>query len=231
MKQFLTSLLITIAVSILISAIAEGKSRHSYTHNVGRDAVKGSAVLVSETRSLPPFERIISSLAVEMTVDVGKEQSVKITFDDNLIQFITTDVAGKSLIIESEESFSSRGAVRIEITVPKLTAIENEGSGSINVNNIAGAKFRAILSGSGTMELNGRVELADLEINGSGDIDSQMLDAVEVAIAINGSGDAKVFATNAIDAEINGSGNIEYSGSPQTVHSSVNGNGRIRKSR
>lgn len=210
------------------SAIASGKKYHQRI-NSQRDMIEGSDVLTTQTRAVDPFVRIESNLGIDLKVEVGKTQSVKITFDDNLIDFIRTESDGKTLVIETEESFSTSQNVQVLISVPQLELINSEGSGTIYIANLDSKRFRAIISGSGELVATGKVDLLEIEINGSGDVRTDEVTAREVTVSINGSGSAEVNAVEVLDAEINGSGDVLYVGKPDNVYSSVNGSGKIRK--
>ncbi len=208
-----------------------GAFAKNWQHSVGKwgSGTKGSGDLVTQERTVEAFSRIETNLSVEMVVEVGKPQAVSLSFDDNLIDFIRTEVDGKTLVIDTEESFSSRNSVQIKVSVPAIDLIMTEGSGVIDVHNLNNKKFRIILSGSGDVHLDGTSEFIDIEINGSGDVDATELAAGDVAVTINGSGAARVAATGSLDAEVNGSGDVLYTGKPEAIYSSVNGSGKIRK--
>ncbi len=208
---------------------ASAKSQHYQRTNNHRSMVKGSGDMVTQSRTTEAFQRIETNLGIDLKVEVGKEQSIAVTFDDNLIDFIRTHVDGKTLVIDSEESFSTRNNVQVVITMPSLELVNSEGSGTIDILNIDSRRFRAIISGSGELSATGKVEQLEIEINGSGDVRTDELEAREVTVVINGSGSAEVNAVESLDGEINGSGDISYIGRPDNIHSSVNGSGTIRK--
>ena len=83
------------------------------------------------------------------------------------------------------------------------------------------------ISGSGDITANGEVQTLIAKISGSGDIISAELISKSATITINGSGDAKIWASDSISAQINGSGDIEYYGNPINVKSKINGSGDI----
>ncbi len=224
------TVLLVILAGLFATAGAFGKN---WNHNTGRhdSGTRGSGKMTTESRTVDAFERVETNLAVAMTIVVGKSQSVELTFDDNLIDFIQTDVDGKTLVIESDESFSSESELVIKITVPSLELIRSQGSGEIDIANVDSKRFRVVLNGSGNIRVDGKSESIDIEINGSGEVNTTELTSGDVTVSINGSGEAMVLANGELDAEINGSGNITYTGKPEAVHTSVNGSGRIKKSR
>ena len=67
-------------------------------HRLFKDrGVRGSGDLITEERDVRAFDEIRTAGSFDIYVEVGPEQSVKITFDDNLIDLIETEVRGKTL--------------------------------------------------------------------------------------------------------------------------------------
>ena len=210
--------------------------------------VKGSGDLVTQERALPPFDRIKSSGACDIEVVIGSPQVVKLTFDDNLIDLIETDVDDGTLEIWSDKPYSSRHNCRVEITVDSLSAVSSSGSGDIHVEGLKAHDFEFHLSGSGDFYFQGKSEeinvdisgsgdgflegetgFLDIHVSGSGDIDARQLVADEAEVSVSGSGDVKVFASGSFDGSVSGSGDIVYYGDPEHVSRHVSGSGDIRK--
>ena len=218
-----TALMLTALVFVLaVSASADGWFSRRFKGE------KGSGDLVTETRDVKPFTRIETRGSADITVIVGEEQTVEITFDDNLIDYIETRVRGKTLKIDHTESYSSQSACEIVITVPSLERISCSGSGDIVVERLNAESFEFKLSGSGHFTAEGKAEELDINLSGSGDIDTRDLVAQEAYVKISGSGDVKVHAVESLEAKVSGSGDISYYGDPEHVSRSVTGSGRIR---
>lgn len=194
-----------------------------------RDAIRGSGHLVTQERKVDDFSRIELAGSFDLVVEVGSEPSVTITFDDNIIDHIETEVHGRTLEIECRESFSSSRGCLIEITVPMLDAIFLSGSGDIIAKNIDSDEFRFEVSGSGDFEARGRVKDLDISVRGSGDVDARDLVAEYAYVVIKGSGDVDVHATEELEAAIYGSGDITYFGDPKHISRRVAGSGDIRR--
>ena len=219
MKQIIFS----IALTIFASSLQAGG--FSLFHK----GIKGSGDLKSETRQVDNFTRIKMVGAFDVFVTVGKEQSITLTFDDNLLDNILTEVQGKTLILESEESYSSRKNCKIEITVPELEYVKLSGSGDIVVSELNSDMFEYELSGSGDLTAEGKVKDLEINLSGSGDIDTHKLIAEDVYAKISGSGDIKVYASNRFDGKVSGSGDIVYYGNPKYTDKKVSGSGSIRE--
>ena len=64
--------------------------------------VVGSGIPASETRELPPFNRVELAGSNQVTIRVGGEQSVVVHADDNILDRVTTRVSGGKLSIGNE---------------------------------------------------------------------------------------------------------------------------------
>lgn len=190
--------------------------------------VKGSGQIVSETRVVESFDRMRSSGSFDVHVTVGSEPSLKIEFDDNLIDLIETDVRGGTLCLESRESFRSRNSCKITVTTPALERITSSGSGDIVVTRLVGKVFECKLAGSGSITADGEVDEFEASISGSGDINARNLKAKAAYARVSGSGEITVHASNDFDGLVSGSGDIFYYGNPAKTNVVVSGSGRIK---
>ena len=156
-------------------------------------------------------------------------ESATISYDDNLIGYVTTKVRGRKLVVESSRSFSSSSDCRIRIVVPQLEEVSVGGSGKIEVVGLDADRFSVQIDGSADVVASGEVGELAIEVNGSGNVDTRDLVAGEATVEINGSGDVNVMARDYLTATVNGSGDIVYTGNPGQVVKNVEGSGRIRR--
>ncbi len=191
--------------------------------------IKGSGDRISENREVKSFNKIRSSGSADIYITVGEKQSIKVTIDDNIIEYIQTEVKGKTLRVYCEESYRSRKGCRIDITLPEIKGITLKGSGDIYIDNLEGEFFEYVLKGSGDMYAKGEIEELELSLYGSGDIDTRELIAQNAEVVIKGSGNIDVYADRIMDCSIYGSGDIKYYGNPKDITKHVAGSGSIKK--
>ena len=206
---------------------------------------KGSGIETSSKREVAAFSRVDLRGAADVSIVAGRARSVTVRGDDNLIGRVKTKVEGDTLVISSRPYRSEIG-ISVEIGVPTLNGVELSGSGTMDVHKLSGASFSADLSGSGEMEIEGKVGELELGIPGSGDVDADgTTDSLKVEIRgsgdaqldrlsarnaqadISGSGDVSLRATTSLEASISGSGDISYSGNPGHVSKKISGSGTI----
>ena len=110
---------------------------------------------------------------------------------------------------------------------PELTEIHQEGSGSITVEALAVAHADVSSTGSGSVHLAGTIGDVAFVSTGSGGIHARELQAETAQARSTGSGGVELHASELVDAELTGSGDIHVWGSPDDRHTRVTGSGRV----
>ena len=189
---------------------------------------EGSGVAATQVRHLPAFDRVELAGSNNVFVRVGGKQSVVVRADDNLLDRVTTEVRSGNLVIGNRPgSFTTRGPMSVEVTVPSLQALTLSGSGNIAVDGTRAHGLEVALPGSGTLTASGRATRLDITVSGSGTAQFTGLIADDVRALVSGSGSIFVTATRRLDASVSGTGAILYSGNPQHVTKNVTGTGAI----
>ena len=99
--------------------------------------VEGSGVPASETRELPPFDRVELAGSNQVTIRVGGEQSVVVHADDNLLDRVTTRVSGAKLSIGNKAGgYRTRNPIRVDVVVPAVDELTLSGSGTIDAEGV-----------------------------------------------------------------------------------------------
>ena len=217
-------ILLTTLVLLLTAGLVVALQHRGDDATVG---VQGSGMESTQTRQLPSFTSVDLAGANVVTVHVGDKQAVVVHADDNLLQFITTDVRDGQLVIANTGTFTARSPMRVDVTVPKFDAATLSGAGVMTVEAVKAEKFVARLPGTGVLHVSGTVGSLDATLDGTGDLQLQNLISRDATVAVAGSGRLQVNATGTLDASVSGSGAIFYAGSPTNVTRSVTGSGAI----
>jgi putative autotransporter adhesin-like protein len=201
--------------------------RHDGRHTTPSSGVEGSGVAVTESRKLPPFSKVDLAGANSVAVHVDGAQAVTIRGDDNVVPLITTEVRDGELVVGQRRSFTAKGELRVEVSVPSLDAVTISGAGVLDVDGVRGSRFTVSVPGTGMLTGSGAVEALEATLAGSGELRLQDLAARDVTARLSGTGRVVVNATRTLDASLSGSGLILYSGAPSTVSRDVSGVGAV----
>jgi len=228
-------------------AIAAVNASCRYTHG---KRVSGNGHRSNEQRNVTGFTGVETHGSIDIVALQG-DYSVKVEADQNLLQYIETNMQDGRLIVRFKEGISlyNAGNAKVVVSAPELNALETHGSGNIssqgkltNKNKmniyISGSgdiqleadcpDIRTETHGSGNITLQGNTKTLSCKTSGSGDIKAADLKAESVTVSIHGSGDNEVFASESLDIEIFGSGDVHYRGQPK-ISTAVHGSGAVSK--
>ena len=188
-----------------------------------------SGAAATQTRTVAGFTSLDLAASNNVTIIVGRPQSVVVHADSSLIDHVTTEVVAGTLVIGDTGSFNASGPMSVDVSVPSLAALSLSGSGQISATGISTPQLTVTISGSGQLSAAGTATRLDVAINGDGKAQLSQLTARDVQAVVSGSGLIQVTATTSLDAAVPGSGTIIYSGNPPQVTTSVTGSGTVTR--
>lgn len=192
------------------------------------DVLNGSGVIVSETRNLTAFDDLLVNISADISYVSSDDYKLVLSGDDNIVAVISTSLEGKSIVINSKRSFNTQNNLKIVVYGPKsLNRLTVEGSSDVNLKGISNQMFEVILEGSGDIRVQGKVRELKVEVDGSGNIDTRLLEADNVDISIDGSADLAVTANNNLNVVIDGVSNVTYYGNPASISKEIDGVGKV----
>lgn len=216
--------------------------------------IKGNGNTVSIARSIGEYDGIAISGWFDVDLVEGKEGELTLEGEENLLEYIITEVENGKLVIKTEKGVNLKPSnwkdgIRITVPVESIDAVSLSGSGDlVGKTTLKASNFttsmsgsgditldletesmNASMSGSGDMNLSGKTKDFTATISGSGDIKAYDLIADNVEAAISGSADIKVTANKMIKARVSGSGDISYRGNPEKVDTKSSGSGDISR--
>jgi len=216
--------------------------------------VKGNGNMTTQERATGDYDGVAVGGFFDVDIVSGTEGKVTVRAEENLQEYIITEVKNGTLHIKIENGVNLKPSdwkdgIHVTVPVEAIESLSLAGSGDVNSEitlratkfsaNVSGSgdlKFRvdadevdASIAGSGDMKISGNAGMFEVHIAGSGDIDAYDLDARSVDASISGSADLHVTASEFLKARVSGSGDIRYRGNPK-IDSKVSGSGEISKS-
>lgn len=203
------------------------------------------------TRSTSDYDGIKCAGSFDYILVAGTEGNITIEGEENLLEYIVTEIKGGNLIVKTENNVNLRTSKgkTIKITIPfkdinnvslagsgdlwnedKITSTNLDvalaGSGDV-VLNVEASSIVGKLAGSGDLTLKGNTNELEAKVAGSGDFHGFNLQSNHTNVTVAGSGDAEVVSNISLKARVAGSGDIEYRGNPKTEDTKVAGSGSI----
>jgi hypothetical protein len=193
------------------------------------DATVGDGRVAHERRNAGNVSAIDVGGPLEVNVRVGPAPSLEIDADSNLLPLIRTEVTGGTLRMWVEGNVRSNNSLRVTYTVPSLTQARASGSGRLTISELNGAPLDFSKSGSGSVQLSGRVARLDVQQGGSGHVNASALRTGDASVTLNGSGRLSLGEVqgNALTANVHGSGSLQAGGSVATLNAHTYGSGGL----
>lgn len=218
--------------------------------NWDKEKITGNGINTTITRTTAAYDEIAVGGPFKVELVSGKEGVITIKGDENLLEYVRTEVEGTKLKIQIDNKvYLKYGEREISITIPfeKISEISFAGSGSIHNKDVINAEnfeiklagsgdgnfevnstnLKIALAGSGDLKVTGTAKDLEAKIAGSGDLDCSKIEAENAEVAVAGSGDLKVNCIKKLTASVAGSGDIHYKNKPETIDKKIVGSGDI----
>jgi hypothetical protein len=183
---------------------------------------------VTQTRDVDAFTRIDSRSSVDVRLHVGEPQRVRVRAGKDVIDDVHTDVDDGVLRVTFNHHGFGGNDVVVEASVPRLTGVTVSGSGDIDADGIRSDAFEVRNDGSADVSLTGTARQLALDLDGSGDADVAGLVARSARVSVGGSGSASVRADDTLDVRLDGSGDVSYHGNPRLTKY-LDGSGDLKR--
>ncbi len=190
--------------------------------------IPGSGNAAQESREVGEFHAIAFSGGGTIDFVVSDHASCQLECDDNLLEYIVTEVEDGTLKIHNRENISPKSGLKVTLTSTQLDSLEIAGACKGTIRKLDTSTMSIETAGSSNLTFDGKADQLDIEIAGSGTVDTSGLASNDVIISIAGSGDVTVEANDSLDVSIAGSGKVRYRGGA-TVSKSIVGAGSVKK--
>lgn len=220
----------------------------SFSINSCVNSIDGNGNVINENREVTSFNKIDISGGYEVVMNQGDKEQLEIEIDENLLEYIKTEVKNNTLFISSEESFGRTEALKLYITVVNIEDLEVSGaieltnkgtyigkeldidvSGAADINlDLELERLTMDLSGASETTLKGSADDFEIELSGAGELDAEKFKTQHTVLDISGAGEAIVFVKETLDVEISGAGSVRYKGNP-TIKKDISGAGSIKE--
>ena len=232
-------------VSCGLQISSEGETT-SFSVSSDSDTVKGSGVVIEETRDVAPFDSIKVGGSMNVILSQGEPGPLRIKAEDNLAPLVVATVNGSELTLKTTGSYSTKVGINVYVTTADIRSIKSGGSadvlcqGRVEVDEleldasgssdiecaVKAGSLTVVTSGSSDVRLSGAVDLLQVVANGASDVAAFELVAAEADVKASGSSDASVNA-KVLRAHASGSSDIRYRGLPEKLTSSDGGAGSV----
>ncbi|PCJ28055.1 MAG: hypothetical protein COA97_01915 [Flavobacteriales bacterium] len=212
------------------------------------NTIDGNGEIVKEQRIVTSFNKIDISGGYEVLINQGNKERLELEVDENLLEYIKTEVINNTLFISTKESIGNASSLKLYITIVNVEdidvsgAIELKNKGTYKVDkleiDVSGAADIDLnvdveslimdMSGASETSLSGNANDFEIKISGAGDLQAKNLKTKNTSIDISGAGSAIVHAKKSLTVSVSGAGSVKYKGNPK-IDKDISGAGSVEK--
>lgn len=224
---FVVCIVVGLAFANLFSFGRIGESLFSFKVNF--KGVHGSGNVATEHRDVSDFSAVDVSGVFQVEIVAGKDFSVDVQADDNLIQYVTTEVRGETLRIGLDKKVSTRNDLIVRVTAPSIEKLQASGASKVSAIGISGDSFTLDASGASRVTVVGATSSLSVDVSGASNIDADELTAVNANVDASGASHVYVNVSGELHAEASGASRVVYSGDPKSVDNRQSGAGTVSR--
>lgn len=213
-----------------------------------RKNITGSGDTKTEERSVSGFDKVSLEGIGKVILVQGSEEKLTVEAEENLLEYITTEVSGSTLKIGYKQGYNllPRKEIRYNLTLKDLTSLSVAGAHDVETKSLKSDDLTLSVSGAGKLDLSGldvqklhvnatgagnfilagATTEQDVLISGAGSYNAADLKSTKATITVTGAGNSTVWVTSDLSVQLNGFGKVDYYGSPK-VSKQINGAGSI----
>lgn len=221
------------------------------TADAQRKRIRGSGDIKTETRNVKNFTGVSTATAIDIYLTQGNDFEVVVEADDNLLEYITTDVDDGVLKVRFQRGINviwSKKKV-VHVTMKEVDMISASSAGDvigqtpieagdlkIRTSSAGDVKLEVFAknldlgtSSSGDITLSGEADYLEASTSSAGDIKAFELTVKEADIKASSAGDVKITVTERLNARASSAGDIQYRGNPKKLEAKSSSAGDVIK--
>ena len=210
-----------------------------------RRTVYGNNKVVKKEREAGRFSGLRVSSGIDVYLSQTGEESIKVEADENLHEYILTEISDGVLNVYSDANIREAEMKRVYVTMKDISSLKTTSAGDIigetpvktdklelSASSAGDIKIdvytkeiEAGISSSGDVTLTGETEFLKANLSSAGDLNAYGLEVREADVSASSAGDADITVTERLRARSSSAGDINYRGNPKYVdaHSSSAG--------
>lgn len=214
-----------------------------------RPNVKGSGNVVTKERKAAYFNAVHVSSGIDVYLTQGEKESITVEADNNLHEYIETEIKDNTLKVYSQANIRSAKATIVYVTIKEVEELTASSAGDLFGENTIKTKtlylsassagditlkvetenLKCRLSSSGDITLTGVANELEADLSSAGDLKAFDLETKIADVSASSAGNARITVTENLRARASSSGDIYYMGNPKLIDAHSSSAGKIHK--
>lgn len=214
-----------------------------------RKTVYGDNNVVTKERKAGSFSGIRVSTGIDVYLKQDDNQSIKVEADENLHEYILTEIEGDVLVVYTEVNIRDAEAKKVYVTMKEVKSVKASSAGDvigqspvktddieIDASSAGDIKLEVYakeievdISSSGDVTLKGESDVLEADLSSAGNLNATGLRVREAEVNVSSAGDADINVYEKLQARASSAGDVHYSGNPKYVDAHSSSAGSIHK--
>jgi hypothetical protein len=192
--------------------------------------IKGNRNVISVEKVLSAFTDLVLSENLEITLQPGDAETIKIEADDNLIDVLRFDVEDNTLTISSFYTITASKKLELILVYRQLENIRLETGSLIGIETLSADQLRLSLLEDAKAELSIRSSLLELDMSGKASADLR-IEADSLQAALGGTSKSFIYASgDGMDFSMTEQASLELEGLSNSLTLSLTDNAKYKGS-
>jgi len=213
------------------------------------ESVSGNGKVIQQDRNVSGISGIKVATGIDAIITQGDAESLTVKADENLMDYIKTEVVDGILKIYTEKNIRHAKEKKVYLTYKKLNSIDISSAGDVQGNNtlvtdnldiemssagdldlaVQADKVEITISSAGDASLSGKTNYFKADLSSAGDLKAFDLETKSADVSVSSAGTANIFVTDEADFRCTSAGNINYKGEPRIKNISTSSAGSVNK--
>ncbi len=205
--------------------------------------LKGNGNVIKSDRTVTGFQTVEIQDGIDLYLSQGSVEKLQIEADENLQQYIKTEIEQGNLKIYLSKSVWKSKSLKVHLTIRNIIGLSASGGSDVETLdllkftdlsvicsggsdaklNIEAEKLKFKASGGSDGYLTGTVKNFLAKGSGGSDIHAFDLKSTDCFIEMTGGSDAEVNASGLLNASASGGSDVTYKGTPTNIDSNMSG--------
>ncbi|MCK3683762.1 head GIN domain-containing protein [Maribellus sp. YY47] len=212
-------------------------------------SIKGNGNVVEETRQLNDFDEVKVTRGMNAFISIGDDFKVVVKADENLLEYIETELEGDMLIVRSTANIRNAKSKAVYITLPEIESLKSTAGSNIYSENVlevgdielsasAGANLKlrlnadavnASASAGSNIFLEGKANSLNATASSGSNIKAGDLNCKQGELKVSSGANVWAATSKSLTAKASSGGNIFYAGEPSETDISKSSGGNVIK--
>ena len=210
----------------------------------------GNGKVVTEERNVTEdFNEVRGSAGLDVYLTQGDENKIVVEADENLLQYIETDIEDGKLHVTTSENIGHSKAKKVYVTYKELNKIEASSGADVIGNSVIKSEFLSLKSSSGAdlkvdvfakdiiaktssgadMEVSGKATSLNADASSGSEIKAKELLVINCNAEASSGAEVTVNVKEQLETHVSSGGDINYYGNPVSVNSNKSHSGSVHK--